>query len=155
MIHYLTSFTLVRTDTVTQAQIIHHSNLLVSEILAAEDALTLLQVRLEGANISLVDIIDDNGGNSNDFSRAGGHDCHQDKEEHSILSSGAEQLLGNKRSSQAFADILISQHWGALSRGETQVGQAHGGGQSEGDGKPDKTAADETPDTLKDVFIEL
>ena len=57
---YLATLTLVSTDTVTEAHIIHQSNLLVSEILAAQDALTLLQVRLEGADVGLVDVVDDN-----------------------------------------------------------------------------------------------
>ena len=124
----------------------------MSEIFAAEDTLTLLQVRLEGANVGLVDVIDDNGGHSNDLGGPGGHDSHQDEEEHGVLSGGAEELLSHKRSGQTLADILISEHGGALCRGEAQVGQAHGSGQSEGDGKPDKTSADKAPDTLKCAY---
>ena len=109
----------------------------MSEILAAEDALTLLEVRLEWTDIGLVDIINDDGGHSNDLSRSSRHDSHQNEEKHGVLSGGAEELLGDKRSGQALADIIVSQHGRALGGGEAQVGQAHGGGQGEGDGKPD------------------
>ena len=123
----------------------------MSEILAAEDALTLLEVRLEWADVSLVDIINDDGGHSNDLSRSSRHDSHQNEEKHGVLSGGAEELLGDKRSSQALADIIVSQHGRALGGGEAQVGQAHGGGQGEGDGKPDQTSADEAPDALENT----
>ena len=120
----------------------------MSEVLAAEDALTVLQVRLEGTNVGLVDIIDDNGGDSDDLSGASGHDSHQDQEEHGVLPRGAEELLGDKGRGEALADVLVSEHGGALGGGEAQVGQAHGGGQGKGDGEPDQASADEAPYTL-------
>ena len=151
---YLATLTLVSTDTVTQALISTASllalgHLLVSEVLATQDALTLLQVRSEGADVGLVHIIDDNGGHSNDLSRASGHDSHQDEEEHGVLSSGAQELLGHQRSGKTLGNIFISQHRGSLGRGQAQVGKTHGGGQSEGDGKPDQASTDESPDTLQ------
>ena len=54
-----------------------------------------------------------------------------------------------------FADlhnVLVREHGGALGGGEAEVGQAHSGGQSEGDGKPDKTSADKAPDTLECAY---
>ena len=106
--------------------------------------MTFLEVRLEGTDVGLIDIIDDNGGNSNDLSRASGHDSHQDQEEHGIFSSGSKQLLCHQGSSKTFGDIFISQHWSTLSRGQSKIGQTHGSCQSEGDGKPNQTSTDET-----------
>ena len=87
---YLATLTLVSTDTVTQALISTASllalgHLLVSEVLATQDALTLLQVRLEGADVGLVDVVDDDGGHGDDLRRAGRHDGHQDQEQHGVL----------------------------------------------------------------------
>ena len=46
-------------------------------------------------------------------------------------------------------DVLVWEHGGALGGGEAQVGQAHRGGQGEGDREPDQASRDETPDTLE------
>ena len=47
-----------------------------------------------------------------------------------------------------FHDVLIGEHGGALGGGEAEVGEAHGGGQGEGDGEPDQPARDEPPHAL-------
>ena len=45
-------------------------------------------------------------------------------------------------------DVLVAEHGLALGGGEAEVGEAHGGGQGEGDGEPDQPARDEPPHTL-------
>ena len=50
-----------------------------------------------------------------------------------------------------FADlhnVLVREHGGALGGGEAEVGEAHGGRQAEGNGKPAEAASDEAPDSL-------
>ena len=45
-------------------------------------------------------------------------------------------------------DVLVREHGGALGGGEAEVGQAHRGGQGEGDGEPDQAPRDEAPHSL-------
>ena len=50
-----------------------------------------------------------------------------------------------------FADlhnVLVREHGGALGGGEAEVGQAHSGGECEGDGEPDQAPRDEAPHSL-------
>merc|ERR1719365_110927 len=81
--------------------------LLLSEESSAENALTVLVVSSEGADVGLVDIVDDDRGNSNDLCGAGRHDCHQDEEEHGIFPNGSEQLLGDERCSETLRNVFI------------------------------------------------
>ena len=76
-------------------------SLLDPQVLRTQDALAVLEVRIERADVSLVDVVDDDGRHCDDFRRAGRHDSHEDEEDHGVLSYGAEQLLRHKRSSQA------------------------------------------------------
>merc|ERR1740129_341699 len=46
-------------------------------------------------------------------------------------------------------DVGVGQEGRPLGTAHTQVGQAHGGGQGEGDGKPGQTAQNEAPYTLQ------
>merc|ERR1719193_1781953 len=48
--------------------------LLLPEESSAEHALTILVVSPEGADVGLVDVVDDDRGNSDDLCRPGGHD---------------------------------------------------------------------------------
>ena len=144
---YLASFTLLRTDTLTC--LLTFTPALNTIKLTTQDALTILQVSSEWTDVSLVDIVDNNGGHSDHLGRPGGHDRHQNEEQHGVLSRGAEQLLSHQRSSQTLGHVLISEHGRTLGRAETKVGEAHGGGQGEGDGEPDETTCDEAPDSLE------
>ena len=45
-------------------------------------------------------------------------------------------------------DVLVREHGGALGGGEAEVGQAHRGGECEGDGEPDQAPRDEAPHSL-------
>ena len=44
-----------------------------------------LKVWLEGTEVGLVDVVDDDGGDRNDLGRPGGHYCHQDQEQGCVL----------------------------------------------------------------------
>ena len=139
--------TAVCTDTLAQSSSVTIS--IVSVVSAAEDALPGLEVRFERADVGLVHVVDDDGGHGDDLGRAGGHHSHQDEEEDGVLSGGSQQLLGHQWSCEALHDIVLGQHGRPLGGGEAQVGQAHRGGQGEGDGKPDQASRDETPNTLE------
>ena len=52
-------------------------------------------------------------------------------------------------------DVLVWEHGGALGGGEAEVGQAHGGGQREGDREPDQAPRDETPHSLTEEGIKI
>jgi hypothetical protein len=65
------------------------------------DALILFEVGPEGLNISLVDIIDDDGGDCNDLCRTSGHHSHQDQEQHRVLASRTKKFLSNQWSGKA------------------------------------------------------
>merc|ERR1719481_424887 len=143
----LAAFALVTTGAVAELNVF--SSLWLPQVLGAKNTLTILQIWLEWANICLVDIIDDNGSYSNNFSRASGHYSHEDKEEHGVLASGTEQFLGHKGGSQAFHYIFFRKHRRSLSGGEAKVGKPHSSSKGEGDSKPGKSATNEAPNSLK------
>ena len=73
-----------------------------AEIFGAEYALAFLQMGAEGLDVGLEDVVDDDGGDGDDLGGPGGHDGHQDQEQHRVLSGGAEQLLGDQRGGQTW-----------------------------------------------------
>ena len=121
---YLALFTFVCTDTFAQGLLRYIDVPRLPQVPRTEDTLAILQILLERADIGLVNIVDKNGGHSNDLSGASGHDGHEDEEEHCVLSSGAEQLLSHQRSGQTGRDVLVSQQGSSLGRGQSKVGQA-------------------------------
>merc|ERR1712037_810898 len=52
-------------------------SLLLPQESSTENALAVLVVSPEGADVGLVDVVDDDGGDGDDLCRASGHDCHQ------------------------------------------------------------------------------
>ena len=50
------------------------------------------------------------------------------------------------RKRMAYPPVVPSNFWAT---GGAEVGQPHGGGQGEGDGKPDQSACYEAPDSLQ------
>ena len=142
-------FTFVSADTIAERLLAHSLVLRLPHVLRAENALAVPQVWLEGADVGLVHIVDEDRGHRNDLSRAGRHDSHQDEEKHGVLPGGAQQLLSHERGGESGGDVLVSEERSSLSRGESKVGEAHGGGQSEGDGEPDQPPGDEAPDSLQ------
>ena len=56
--------------------------------------------------LDLIDVIDDDRGDSDDLSGAGGHHSHQDKEEDGVLPGGPEQLLGHEGRGEALGDVV-------------------------------------------------
>ena len=73
--------------------------------LAADDTLSVFELRPEGLDVGLVDVVDDDGGHSDDLGRASRHDSHKDKEEHGVLSGGSKELLGNQGSGQTLRKL--------------------------------------------------
>ena len=114
----------VCTDTFTQGVLPNIDVHWLPQIPGAEDTLSVLQVFLEWADIGLVDIVDKDGGHSDDLGGASRHDGHEDEEEHGVLSSCAQQLLGHKWSGQTGGDILVSEQGSSLGRGQSKVSQA-------------------------------
>ena len=102
----------------------------------------------EGADVGLVDVVDNDRGNGDDLRRAGRHDRHQDEEEHGVFPDRSEQLLGNKRRSETFHDVFFREERCALCGRESKVGETHGGGQTERNCEPAEATCDEAPDAL-------
>ena len=121
---YLALIALVCTNTFTQGVLANTDVHRFPQIAGAEDTLAVLQVFLEWADIGLVNIVYQNRGHSDDLRGASRHDGHQDEEEHGVLSSRPQQLLGHQWSGEAGGDILVSQQGSSLGRGQSKVGQA-------------------------------
>ena len=123
MIFYLALIAFVCTDTFTQRILPNIDVPRLPEVPGAEDTLAVLQVFLEWADIGLVNIVDKDGGHSDDLGGASRHDGHEDEEEHGVLSSCAQQLLGHQWSGQPGGHILVSEQGSSLGRGQSKVSQ--------------------------------
>ena len=66
-----------------------------SHRLETQDTLAFLQICPEWHDVHLEDVIDQDGGDSDNLSGSCGHDGHEDQEQHSILSGCAQQFLGH------------------------------------------------------------
>ena len=103
---------------------------------------------VERLDVVLVNVVDQDGRDCDDFRGSGRSDGHQDHQQNEEWARVAHQRRGHERRHQSFISLLHRQQLFPFGGAQCQVSEAHRGRHAERNGEPAQAARNKPPDAL-------